>query len=243
MNPLKRIIKNIFRKYNYEIVHNPPEKVNGIRFEQDLKHLIPKENPLIMDVGANRGQSIALFQKIFSKAEIHAFEPSTEIFNFLTQKRFGPSIHLYNFGLGEHITEKEFINYQKSGFSSFLEINRNVNNKFSYIPVKEKEIVDLKTIDWFVEENDIQQIDLLKIDTQGYDLQVLQGAKESIAKGKVKNAFIEIGFIELLYNQQSNAIEIMDFLQAHQLHLVDFYEKSRNKNHLEWCTALFSRLD
>ena len=48
-----------------------------------LKNLIKIENPIILDIGANVGQTIIKYQKLFPKAEIHSFEPIPEVFENL----------------------------------------------------------------------------------------------------------------------------------------------------------------
>jgi len=94
-------------------------------------------------------------------------------------------------------------------------------------------------VDDFVKENDISSIDLLKIDTQGFDLEVLNGAKASLESGMIKNVLVEINFISM-YEKQGSAGDVIRELESVGFVLVDFYEKVRQDKVLAWCTALFA---
>lgn len=50
------------------------------------------------------------------------------------------------------------------------------------VDIKTGELLPIKTLDWYVREHDIQQIDFLKIDTEGYDFRVLLGGLNTIPK-------------------------------------------------------------
>lgn len=56
------------------------------------------------------------------------------------------------------------------------------------------ELVKLSTVDNFASDNQIRQIDLLKIDTEGFDLEVLKGAQSMLSAGQIAFALPEIGF-------------------------------------------------
>jgi hypothetical protein len=91
-------------------------------------------------------------------------------------------------------------------------------------------------------ENKISSVNLLKIDTQGFDLRVLQGSKASLRNCVISNVMIELNFLEM-YTGQASATEILQFLSSYGLFLVDLYEKGFRGGVLGWCTAIFSRRD
>jgi hypothetical protein len=88
----------------------------------------------------------------------------------------------------------------------------------------------------------IGRIDLLKIDTQGYERQVLKGAEGLLARNRIDAVLVELNFVPL-YEGQVWAHELIGLLQGHSFYLVDFYEKCRLGPFLGWCTALFARRD
>jgi FkbM family methyltransferase len=56
--------------------------------------------------------------------------------------------------------------------------------------------VSVRTIDDFCAEQAIAEIDLLKIDTEGYDLQVLEGARSLLTRGRVRFVYSEFNVLQ-----------------------------------------------
>ncbi len=101
--------------------YNPKNK--EINFDDLLKDKI-SNNPIIFDVGADKGQSIEKYLKIFDKPIIHSFEPNKTQFDLMCSKfRNNKNIYLNNFALGDKTEEKEFNVTAKTGNSSFNKIN------------------------------------------------------------------------------------------------------------------------
>ena len=222
------------------MIYSQKNKVSGCNLFKDLKSLLKSESPVCFDVGANEGQTIKLLQEVFRSPRIYAFEPSSEVFTKLRSRRYRSDVFLYNFTLGRQNSQEEFINYEDSRLSSFFPLSTDEESQFGHLKIKAKESVEIKTIDWFLTRYQINEIDLLKIDTQGYDLQVLQGASESFRRGSIKNVYVELNFLKL-YENQADAQQITRFLTEHNFHLVDYYEKSRREDVLFWCNGLFTR--
>ena len=237
---LKEIVKYFLRRSNFWLIYSQKNKVSGCNLFKDLKSLLKSESPICFDVGANEGQTIKLLQEVFRSPRIYAFEPSSEVFTKLRSRRYRSDVFLYNFALGRQNSQEEFINYEDSRLSSFFPLSTDEESQFGHLKIKAKESVEIKTIDWFLTRYQINEIDLLKIDTQGYDLQVLQGASESFRRGSIKNVYVELNFLKL-YENQADAQQITRFLTEHNFHLVDYYEKSRRQDVLFWCNGLFTR--
>lgn len=143
---------------------------------------------LILDVGANRGQFAREIRKIY-KGQIVSFEPVagtfTQLKNAASQDK---NWIVFNYALGNE-SKEQFINVgERDEFSSLLETNEYCGKHFGEKSSKSvKESVHLRRLDDIVNELpfDIysKQI-LLKMDTQGYDLEVFRGAS-SIMKNLV----------------------------------------------------------
>ena len=235
---MKPIVKSLLRKYDLRIYNIPKTKLTGFEFWNDLKLIVGKDDPVCLDVGANRGQTITELERLFLAPRIFAFEPSTVSFARLSEEFRRPNIQLYRYGLGSALEQREFINYESSTLSSFLELSSNGGNRFRNVQVSNREIVEVKTVDWFVSQEQLQVVDLLKIDTQGYDLEVLKGAAGSLASGIIKTVLLELNFIEM-YEKQGSVHEIEDFLANFNYHLVDYYGKSRLGNTIAWCNGIY----
>ncbi len=215
-------------------------RVTGHELSRDLRLLIPTDNPVCFDIGANRGQTIQLLQRSYSQPTIHAFEPSSMSYASLSGQLFGAGVHLHRLAMGEQAGIAEFRNYKQSELSSFLAMNPDLQeNIFAEEETISVESVQVDTLDLFCARQGIQQIDLLKIDTQGFELPVLQGGAGLFRNQKIGAVLLELNFA-LLYEGQSDPLAVFQFLRTHHMRLVDFYEKERaNGRELSWTTALF----
>ena len=220
----------------------PRSGVGGVSLLHDLRMLIQSSTPALFDVGANKGQTIEMLRTVFPESNIYAFEPSSETFQELTEtsKRFGNHLKLFQCAVGEKDDEAEFINYEWSTLSSFFELEARTENPFREVARGKREKVSVRSIDSVIAENELSSIDLLKIDTQGYEIPVLNGALTCLQNGIIKNVLAELTFAPL-YQGQSNSLEVMRLLETHNFSLVDFYEKTFDGNRLAWCTALFRK--
>ncbi len=151
----------------------------------------------IFDIGANKGQSIKFFSKIFNKPTIYAFEPSPRTFASLkkfVEKLDGLEISIYQIGIGEKEQTINFYESILSETSTFALPDQDSNylkrknrilfqsseTAFTSIPTH------VTTIDTFLNDNNVELIDVLKIDVEGFELEVIRGAQHALRDGKVK---------------------------------------------------------
>lgn len=231
---MKKFFKNIIYKLGYDIKKIDKEFIN-VSLENLLIEKINK-NPIIFDVGGNKGQSIEIFQRIFKKPHIHSFEPITSEFHFMYQKfKNNKNIILNNYALGEIEGEKNFNISAQTGASSFNKINNNsrwvqVRSKEYNTTIKEFVIpakVKISTLDKYYSNSKIDHIDLLKIDTQGYEDKVLQGSLNTLKKNKIKAVITEIIF-DNVYDKYFSFSDIEKFLLPHNFRMVGIYLSSNS---------------
>jgi FkbM family methyltransferase len=199
---MRKLLKKIFLKIGYE-VKKINKEINNVSIDSLLKNKIITK-PLIIDVGGSRGQSIEKFKKIFQDPIIHSFEPIKSDFDIM-YKKFGTdkNVHLNNFALGDKIEYKDFYITAQTDNSSFNKINKDTiwlkkrSKQFNttidgYIKSKIK--TKINTLDNYCKNKKIDTIDLLKIDTQGYEDKVLQGSFNILKKNNIKSIVTEIMF-------------------------------------------------
>lgn len=144
-----------------------------------LHFLQGKKTPVIFDVGAHKGESIQRFRSLFHDAIIHSFEPDNESYATI-QKSWKniPGIFLHNAGISSQTGTLTFHRNLKSSTSSFHAVNVDsawAKNRSARHNVSPEEFTSLSydvpviTIDGYMQDHDIQHIDLLKIDTQGHE--------------------------------------------------------------------------
>lgn len=245
---MKLRLNHLLNKRGYHIGHTRyPGGLTGFDFAHDLQTLITRDNPLCLDVGANIGQTICELTTFLKHPEIHSFEPSSEIFAKLKDKKqqagnAWSDVHLYNYALGSKPEQRELTNYENHLLSSLLSLEDSGENPFQgdRNRVKSTETVTIKTVDDFISSNQFERVDLLKIDTQGFDFQVLKGAEDSIKSGKINYIFLEMNFVPM-YEGQGGASELIAYLDNLGQKVIGFYDIYRpiDANHIAWTSTLF----
>ena len=158
-----------------------------------LRSLLEQDKYIIFDVGAHHGESISFFIKNFKISKIYTFEPLKNNFTKLKKntKLVKDKLAYFNFALGEK-KEKKIIKEMIETSSSTL---NDINEKSNYYKrkkfflglnnqekmYKEKNILVEKGIN-IIKKLGIKKIDLLKIDTEGYEFSVIKGFGKSINK-------------------------------------------------------------
>ncbi len=230
---MSEFIRNIIRKFGYDVVRYKGYHPGRFAF-LDMSKFVHKEKPLIFDVGANIGQSISLFKKQFPHSIIHSFEPSPKTFEIL-QKANGNrnDVHLWNIALGSKVEQKVLLENSNSDMSSFLPLA-----EFGWGEIKTKTIVPVSTIDQFCYEKNISHIDILKIDTQGFDFDVIKGAEKVIQENRIGLLYFEIIFSEQ-YEGLPPVPEIFDYLFTHGFKLITLYSFAIQQGLASWTNGLF----
>ena len=146
----------------------------------------------IVDVGAHKGETIELFTKNFSIEKLYSIEPNHDVYIRLINKSLVKNlntIEIFNNALGEKNEKKNLnilIDTSSSTLQSFNEKSVYFQRKKKILnPISNKSIIKkkiktnvLKSSDFFF-NNSINNVDILKIDTEGYEYNVLCGLSQS----------------------------------------------------------------
>ncbi len=162
-------------------------KVSGeYHFLNSLKFRCPSDCVTVFDVGANRGNYSSMIRAVFPRAHIYSFEPHPKTFVELNKAAQVKGFHAHNYAVGECKAKLKLYDYagdagcgseHASMFQDVIEtIHKGAAQSFN---------VDVITIDAFVKEHQIESINLLKIDTEGNELNVLKGASECIRRNMI----------------------------------------------------------
>ena len=155
--------------------------------------MMPKDG-VMFDVGANVGLTAVMAAS--HAAMVYAFEPSPITFKHLTEtvlaNGLSERIRLINRGLSDHDGDLTFFQDPTSGSASHI-ITSSTLARASDIRVP------VQTLDSFAQQQGITRLDLIKIDVEGFEIDVLRGAKETIERLRPSaliefNAFTMVGF-------------------------------------------------
>ena len=184
--------------------------LNNIAANTELENLIKDLNfETILDIGSNKGQFILLVENLFKNKIIFSFEPIKEILE--KQKEFFKyknNIFFFNIALGEKSKKKIFYITNRKDSSSFLKFNKN-NIKNSNYNINEERAVEIKALDEVIQFDKLVTPILLKIDVQGYELNVLKGCSNLLKK--TTYIIVEVSENEI-YQGQPMANEIIEYL-------------------------------
>ena len=212
---MKRFLQHVLLRLGYSITRVHPEFINrdytmrfGEDWRDDLSRILDVQNiNLVLDVGANVGQSALEFASIFPNAEIHSFEPDPEVFSILNERTAAISrINTYNLGLGNEGGMRTFYKHEDSVLSSF---NEHLDGLVWATHVTELPAIKIECLDE-LEGIKESRIDFLKIDTQGFDLEVLDGARRLFQKKNVRSALIELN-MEAYYKSSFSFFDVFEF--------------------------------
>jgi len=170
----------------------------------------------IFDIGAHKGEFLKSIRRLKNINKIYSFEPQKEIFEILKLLNEDNKIICFNLAVSENLSTRYLKINKKSSTSTFSEINSTSkwykikslliggSLKTSFIGSEKVETI---TLDYFCSKNKIENIDLLKIDTEGHEEQVLKGALNLINNKKIKYILIEFHLSKMYQNYNIKNLE------------------------------------
>jgi len=166
------------------------EHANNNTVEADIafRVLYGVENPIVFDVGANIGTYASWVAPAIAKAngKVYCFEPQRLIYQMLCGNMAMNNIfnvYAYELALSneEKYIEIDDIDYASKGsFGSVTLTDLDMSETYKTDPTK-KQRIKVTTIDNFVIEHQLPKVDFIKVDAEGLDIEVLEGAKNTIA--------------------------------------------------------------
>ena len=170
-----------------------------------------------IDIGSNKGQFLLLINNLYPKSKVLAFEPLNEEFKII-KKIFlrNKNISIYNFALGNKNTNMYMYKSNKTDSSSFLKPS---NTQIKFFPdtyIKQKIRVNIKKLKNCTKG--LYKPIFLKIDVQGFELEVLKGSDLT----QFKFIYLEASY-KKLYTNQPLITHISKFLKSKNFKQVSRY--------------------
>ena len=194
----------------------------------------------LIDVGAHHGETIKLFNSSFDIHNIYAFEPSYKNFKVLEKKTKNiknTNLRIYNYGIG--VTEGlfDFNESDESQSSTLVKINykskyyKRKKNLLHFFKKKQDLFfttkVNIKTLNDFLIDQKIKNVEILKIDTEGYDFNVIKSLENKLSF--IKYIYFEHHFHNMLckdytFNEVHNYLINNNFKKVFKTKM--FYRKT-----------------
>lgn len=206
---MKILLKKIANRIGYDILHLPADPIVRRRMELLNKHGID----LIFDIGANTGQFALKMRELGYRGRIVSFEPLPDAFAELQKNAAGDkNWTTVNTAIGNSEGEIKINIAQNSYSSSILDIlPRHVESATDSVYVG-KVTVPITTIDKVISKHYSEKQNLfLKIDTQGYERQVIEGCSNSL--NLIKGFQLELSLTPL-YSGETLMQEMVGLLRS-----------------------------
>ena len=200
MPTLKSVLRGTIERAGYRVTHRSVLPF-GVDPVWDIQRLASRRGgavEVVLDIGAHAGETAITYLASFPKAQIHAFEPHPDSFACLAQTK-DARLHVHRLAASNRCGDAEFFVLSDLADDSAAPVAASMNNglvaetQFSLVAGRyTKSItVECTTVDRFCVDHDLERLDLLKIDTEGHEREVLQGAAETLERRAVRFVFLE----------------------------------------------------
>jgi FkbM family methyltransferase len=187
---MKKIVKGLVELLGYEISRKQP----AYSTEAVLRNTFGDgRSLLVFDVGAHHGEAARRYVRIFRNCRVFSFEPSPESFTELLSVN-SDQITAFDFGFSDRDGTATFHTNKTTATSSMFSLAEDAQSSWGVQGLQTQQIIQchFRSLDSFVAEKNIEQIDLLKLDVQGAEFKVLDGAQDTLGCGRVSVIQIEL---------------------------------------------------
>jgi FkbM family methyltransferase len=220
------INENLLINSDFVLVH----KNEFISHKKSIKKIMDLGIELltIYDIGAHNGDFSRRLQKYLPQSKFYLFEANIKHEVLLKKSGMEFAIGL----LGEKNLKAEFYEVGGTGDSRFKEQSEIYSNV-------QPSILDVSTLDQVVKERNWPVPDLIKIDTQGSELLILEGAINTLPQAKA--LLIETQFQSTLNENPPKFIAVIDYLEEYGFLIFDICEIHRSRLGIAQIDFLFMR--
>jgi FkbM family methyltransferase len=173
----------------------------GVDYLWDIQRMAALHDVKIrcaFDIGAHGGDTAAEFLGAFPDAQIHSFEPHPNAYAVLRRLQ-SDRLHAHRLAISNKVGPAEFFVYS-------LPINEEAGDALpsqnnSLVALRQFGLVggqytqtikvECQTVDQFCVDHGIEALDLLKMDTEGHEAEVLEGAGDTLLRRSVRFVFAE----------------------------------------------------
>ena len=209
--------------------------------ESEILKYLKKKDKIVFDIGCFRGNFTKNFikneQKLGIKSIFFLFDPNPTVKDYLRPLLENEKIKYFNLALDNSNSQKKFyLNkfFEASGSSlnttlrddkkwkSTRKIFMQIIQPFKKIGDFSEINVQTQTLDNFCLNKKIENIDVLKIDVEGNELNVLEGAKRLLSENKINIIYTEISETKKKFIEKEK--NVIDLLNSYNFELKKKYQ-------------------
>ena len=241
LHNLKYKLQILLHKTGWHISKYTPIKAEDDTYKIQAHLLNDTPVSTVFDVGAWIGKTAISYSQTFPNAKIHVFEPFPESFEKLSANlsNNGDTYILNQLAVSSSCGSSALHSNKIETTNSLLEsLDTNSNHDFYRDTVN---IIEVKTttLDDYCRDNGIEWINVLKIDTQGGELEVFKGASHLLENQLIDVIYCEVSFVPM-YKNSPLFNDIMSYLLGHGYVFYSLYGEVKNEHgQLAWSDAIF----
>lgn len=211
-----------------------------------MQRLTAAPDPIIFDVGAYDGHVSLVFRRLFPTATIYSFEPFINSFRQVwVSTAADPKIHAFNFGLSNISGRSPFHANTRPETNSLFSTDAAGPRTWAAGILETNDVAEaeFKTIDSVMTELEIPRIDILKLDVQGAEYLVMEGAGAACERGLINLVYSEI-ITQPTYVHQKRFDEALSVFYEKGFDLYQIYNPSvTDEGRLRQVDAIFTRVE
>ena len=194
----------------------------------------------VLDIGANVGDITVSALNSFSEARVICFEPVQSTFEILSNRLapYSERVYLHNYALSDSTGEGEINITNFSGANSIMPQAKLHQNCNPHVRELSKESISLVRLDDISDKFPTCNIDIMKIDVEGFELNVLNGGRKFIAE-HVDVIIIEISLMRDVAWEEQSVFDIFSIMKDAGFCLVNVFDV----HHIEHKSVMLAQMD
>lgn len=242
---VKELVRSSTRKLGYAVLDLRKDQWTGLLLPGHLSKTLETLNiNCVIDVGADKGHYALTLRNAGYTGRIVSIEPLPHVFAELQQRASADTSWLaFNYALGEKDETRDINIFAASDLSSFLSPSGNMASNIADSYITRTESINVRRLDSVFDEfsNGVSEPRVfLKLDTQGYDINVIKGAGDSLRHVHALQS--ELSVIPL-YEGMPDYLEALAFYRRMGFEPTGFYSviHDRETRHVLELDAVFTR--
>jgi FkbM family methyltransferase len=237
---LYQSLRHAVNRFGWDICRIGPSRLGRV-LEVDL-HVLSPDDGLIFDVGANTGRAARFFSKVFPGRPVWSFEPGKQAFQELSQAGDLSHVKKFNLALSDVDGNATLNVFRGSQLNSLLAHEPAAEQHDPDLILEGTDRIQTIRLDTFCTQQQVSRIEVLKLDTQGYELHVLHGAERLLRSGAINLIYLEVHFTPLYQGQPATA-DIFNLMKQFGYGLVGYYDATRSPDGtIRYCDFLFRHI-